>query len=73
MKNELPQEPVTITLIDMDFIAVELDGNSCEAEVKWLRQVKVNSEEYRRGLEVALSIALELKKELRKTYAFVEP
>lgn len=57
-------------MIDMDFLTVEPDINNCEVEVEWLRQV--SSEEYRRGLEVALSVALELKTELRKTCALVQ-
>ncbi|RDV10377.1 hypothetical protein DXT99_26435 [Pontibacter diazotrophicus] len=70
MKNRLPKELVTISLTDMDFIALELDINNCNIEIKWLRQT--NSDEYQRGLKVALTIALELKKELRKTNALVE-
>ncbi|RDV10350.1 hypothetical protein DXT99_26570 [Pontibacter diazotrophicus] len=70
MKNKLPKELVTVSLIDMDFIALELDINNHNAEVKWLRQT--SSDEYRRGLRIALNIALELKKELRKTNALVE-
>lgn len=70
MKNKLPKELVIIAMIDMDFLALELDINNCNVEVKWLRQT--SSDEYRRGLKVALNIALELKKELRKTNALVE-
>lgn len=71
MKNKLPKELVTIPLIDMDFIAVELDINNHNVEVKWLRQT--SRAEYQRGLKLALRIALELKSELRRTCALVEP
>ena len=56
---------MTIAFLDMDFLVVELDLSRCSAEVKWLRQT--SGKEYRRGLEVALQIARELKRELRKT------
>ncbi|WP_162056355.1 hypothetical protein [Pontibacter pamirensis] len=72
MRNEPPQEPMALSLIDMDFIAVELDVHNYNTEVKWLRQVKVGSDEYWRGLGVALRVALELQAELRKTRALVE-
>lgn len=70
MQNELPQERVLLSFIDADFVVVEIDINHCSAEVKWLRQA--SGEEYRRGLEIALSVALELKKQLRKTQALVQ-
>lgn len=54
----------------MDFLAVELDLSRCSAEVKWLRQT--SGEDYRRGLKVALQIARELKRELRKTHALLK-
>ena len=70
MKNKLPKELVIIAMIDMEFITLELDINNCNVEVKWLRQT--SSDEYRCELKVALNIALELKKELRKTNPLVE-
>lgn len=70
MRNKLPEELVTIPLIDMDFIAKELDLSNCRVRTKWLRQV--SSDECRRGLLLAMNVALELKKELRKTHALVE-
>lgn len=70
MQNKLPQEPVSLSFIEADFVVVALDINHCSTEVKWLRQV--NGEEYRRGLEIALSISAELKAELRKTLALVQ-
>lgn len=69
MQNKSSSELVTISFIDMDFLTVELDLGRCSAEVKWLRQT--SSEEYRRGLEMALRIALELRAELRKTHALI--
>ena len=60
---------MTIHLIDMDFLRLELDTNHCSAEVKWLRQV--SSKEHRSGLELALSIAMELKTELKKTHSLL--
>lgn len=72
MRNEPRQEPVTLSLIDMDFIAVELDTHNCNTEVKWLRQVEVGSDEYWRGLGMALRVALELQAEQRKTHTLVE-
>ena len=69
MKNEFPRKPVVVSFIDADFLVLELDVNRCKAEIRWLRQA--SSEEYRRGLELAFSVASELKAELRKTLALV--
>ncbi|GHA67909.1 hypothetical protein [Pontibacter akesuensis] len=69
MKNKLPAVLVNTRLIDMDFIAVELDVANCNVEVKWLRQV--NSDECEQGLKLALQFALELQAELKKTHALV--
>lgn len=54
----------------MGFLAVELDLSRCSAEVKWLRQVR--GKKYRRGLKVALQIALKLKRELRNIHALLK-
>lgn len=69
MQDEFPQGPVALSFIDADFLVVELDLNRCSAEVKWLRQA--SGEEYRLGLELALGVACELKRELRRTLALV--
>lgn len=67
MKNRLPKELVTIPLTDMDFIALELDINNCNVEVKWLR--RVNHAEFRYGLSIVALVTSQLKKELKRTYA----
>ncbi|MFD3001369.1 hypothetical protein ACFS7Z_13425 [Pontibacter toksunensis] len=70
MQNELPQERVTLSFMDADFLVIAVDVNHCSAEIKWLRQV--SSEECRRGLKLVLHIAAALKTELRKTQALVQ-
>ena len=72
MKNKLPKQMVTVSLIDIDFVALELDINNHDVEVKWLRQIEANSAEYLRGLGLVFRVALELQAELRKTHALVE-
>lgn len=57
-------------LIDIDYLSLELDVNHCHVDVKWLRQV--SSQECQRGLEVALTAALELKTALQQTRALVQ-
>ena len=70
MENKPSGELVTIAFLDMDFLVVELDLSRCSAEVKWPRQT--SGKEYRRGLEVALQIVRELKRELRKNRSLLK-
>lgn len=69
MKNKLPAVLVNIPLLDMDFIAIELDIVNCNVELKWLRQV--SRAECEQGLKLALRIALEMQAELKRTQALV--
>ncbi|WP_139237248.1 hypothetical protein [Pontibacter akesuensis] len=65
--EELPGEPVTLSLMDAGFITVVLDLNSCHVEVRWLRQV--SAAECGHPLRLVLRIAREMQAELRKTQA----
>jgi hypothetical protein len=71
MEKELPSEVVTICPIDMDFLRIELDRNHGRMRTTWLRQV--SKKERRRGLQLALRVAVELRKELKRTRAMLRP
>ncbi|WP_439879727.1 hypothetical protein ACSX1A_11120 [Pontibacter sp. MBLB2868] len=69
MKDALLPDSVKISLLDADYLLVELDLTQGDIKLSWLRPVIGSEIEH--GLGIAVSMALELKHELKKTHSLL--